>query len=72
MFSFEVALAMIKHGHRMKREGWNGKNMWVELQRPDEHSKMTSDYIFIKTADNHMVPWLASQTDLLADDWSLF
>lgn len=45
--------------------------MWIELQRPDEGSKMTLPYIFMKTADDHLVPWLASQSDMLADDWSL-
>lgn len=66
---FEWALSKLKHGYRVCREGWNGKGMWLELQRPDEHSKMTLPYIFMKTSDGNLVPWVASQTDLLAEDW---
>lgn len=68
---FGWALNQLRAGHRVCRSGWNGKGMWIELQRPDEGSKMTLPYIFMKTADDHLVPWLASQSDMLADDWSL-
>lgn len=54
---------------KFARTGWNGKNQSIELQKPDEHSKMTKPYFFINTVDNGRVPWLASQTDLLAEDW---
>lgn len=54
---------------KFARKGWNGKNMYIELQRPDEHSKMTLPYIFMKTVQGDLVPWLASQTDMLCDDW---
>ena len=56
-------------GERVARAGWNGKNMWVALQVPDNHSKMSLPYVYMKTADHQMVPWLCSQTDLLANDW---
>ena len=52
--------------------GWNGKGMYIEIFNPNENSKMTLPYIFMKTVDNNFVPWLASQTDLLANDWILF
>jgi len=65
---FGSALAVIKAGGRVRREAW--KNMgWIALQRPDEQSKMTLPYIFGATAQGEFVPWLASQTDILADDW---
>ena len=66
-----------------KRSGWNGKGLWWELQTPGANSKMTLPYIFMSypatpasdTAPaNHInarVPWLASQTDVLAEDWAL-
>lgn len=69
--NFGEAIEGLKQGRRVSREGWNGKGMWLELQRPDVHSKMTLPYIFMKTAQNDLVPWLASQTDMLAEDWSL-
>lgn len=63
------AVQAIKSGKRVCRSGWNGKDMWLELQVPDAESKMTKSYIYMKTADDQLIPWLASQTDLLADDW---
>lgn len=66
---FGLALRVLKGGRIVARDGWNGEGMSLELQRPDEHSKMTRPYIFIRTADGQLVPWVASQTDLLADDW---
>ena len=80
--NFGQAIEALKSGKRVAREGWNGKGLSLELQRPDEHSKMTLPYIFMAypsapasdsaPADhiNARVPWLASQTDMLAEDWS--
>jgi hypothetical protein len=67
--NFGEALDHLKRGGFVARKGWNGKGMWLGLQRPEMHSKMTLPYIYMKTADNQMVPWLASQTDMLSDDW---
>jgi Protein of unknown function (DUF2829) len=83
LISFSEALIALKNGQKVAREGWNGKGLSVELQIPDENSKMTLPYIFINypatpasdTAPiNHInarVPWLASQTDILTDDWQI-
>lgn len=68
---FGEAIRALKKGKRVTRPGWNGKGMWLELQKPDENSKMTLPYIFMFTADKHLVPWLASQTDVLAEDWQV-
>ena len=70
-FDFSYALVRLKEGKRVARQGWNGKNMYIELQRPDEYSKMTFPYIFMKTVYDDLVPWVASQTDLLTNDWEL-
>ena len=69
--SFGEAISELKKGNKVTRKGWNGKNMWLELQVPDAHSKMTLPYIYMKTADNNKVPWLASQTDILSEDWEV-
>lgn len=73
---FGGALHALRDGERVARSGWNGKGMWLNLQRPDEHSEMTLPYIYIEYPEGHpaypdgcRVPWLASQTDLLAADW---
>ena len=68
--NFGDALTLLKAGRRVNRYGWNGKGMWLQLQVPDVNSKMTLPYIYMKTADNQLVPWLASQTDVLAEDWN--
>lgn len=62
----------LRSGCKMARDGWNGKGMWIALQRPDANSKMTLPYLYMYTADGQRVPWLASQTDILADDWRLW
>ncbi len=68
---FGYALAALNRGERVSRSGWNGKGMWVKVQRPDAHSKMSLPYIYMKTADDKLVPWLASQTDILSEDWGV-
>jgi hypothetical protein len=73
---FGNALVALKEGKPVFRTGWNGKGLWLELQRPDENSKMTLPYVYInypadaQNTPNARVPWLASQTDLLAEDWN--
>ena len=74
---FGNALNELKAGNKVQRTGWNGKGMWLELQTPDAHSKMTLPYLYLNYPDDAAntpgarVPWLASQTDVLADDWQL-
>jgi len=78
--SFGQAIVALKRGAKVARAGWNGKGIFIGLQVPDENSKMTSPYIYIDTtglqtdnlkAPKSRVPWLASQTDMLADDWEI-
>lgn len=69
MMDFSEALAALKCGARVRRAGWNGPGMWLALQVPDAHSKMTLPYIYLSTVDGDLVPWLASQTDILSRDW---
>ena len=47
-FDFATAITLLKGNKRVARKGWNGKNMWIMAQLPDENSKMThlsSNYI---------------------------
>tara|TARA_R110000851_G_scaffold59347_9_gene137409 strand:- start:16046 stop:16261 length:216 start_codon:yes stop_codon:yes gene_type:complete len=67
--NFGQAIEALKDGENVQREGWNGKNMFLSLQVPDAYSKMTLPYIYMFTADKQRVPWLASQTDILSEDW---
>ncbi len=84
--TFSQALEFIKAGEKMCRAGWNGTGMFVFLV-PGSHFQVNRppllgiypegteiDYqphIDMKTADGTIVPWLASQSDLLAEDWEL-
>lgn len=69
--TFSWALGAMKGGGKVRRTGWNGKGMWIAIQVPDEHSKMKLPYIFMSTVDGKLVPWLASQTDMLSEDWEV-
>ena len=66
-----LAIASMRDGQKVRRSGWNGKGMYLMLQVPDAHSKMTLPYVYMYTAQGDLVPWLCSQTDLLATDWEI-
>ncbi len=86
-FGFDVALFELRAGKKLKRAGWNGKGMFIVLQKGYPHgipiNRNTAEatgiaegtvcrflpYLMMKTADDSFVPWLASQTDILAEDW---
>lgn len=71
MMTIGEAVFMLQSGKRVARSGWNGKGMYLELQIPDANSKMTLPYVYMFTAQRDLVPWLCSQTDLLASDWEI-
>lgn len=75
--TFGLAIEALKQGKRVARAGWNGKGMWLSLTQGYDYSISngvgalleTLPWIGMKTADEKFVPWLASQTDMLAEDW---
>lgn len=84
--SFSAALDLIKAGNRVRRAGWNGKGMFIFLVPGStfvaNHEPLLSilgegtevqyhGHIDMKTAQGYVVPWLASQADLLAEDWQI-
>ncbi len=62
------AVKQLQNGDAVSRENWNGPGQFLRMQVPDENSLMTLPYIYITTVQGDHVPWLASQTDLLARD----
>lgn len=80
---FGSALELLKQGERVAREGWNGKDMFLYLIKGNELSKGLKygygeyvgepsfvDTVAMKTTQNTIVVgWLASQSDMLANDW---
>lgn len=74
--NFSWALNELKLGNRVARKGWNGKGMWLDLVLPEQYTAKNIHngllpWIGMKTADDKFVPWIASQTDLLAEDWEI-
>jgi hypothetical protein len=65
------AIKEMHNGRSVRRAGWNGKGMWLAIQYPDSHSKMGLPYVYMSTVGGKLVPWLCSQTDLLAIDWEI-
>lgn len=70
---FGAAIAHLKADptNHARRAGWNGAGMWIAMQRPDLNSKMSLPYFYMQTVQGDLVPWLASQTDIIAEDWIL-
>lgn len=84
MMNFGDALQALKNGQKVAREGWNGKGMFLFLVPGSTFSVSRSPllgiypegteinycpHVDMKTADGKVVPWLCSQTDMLAEDW---
>lgn len=79
--SFGHAVELMKSGFKMARKGWNGKGMFLLLITQDAwgfecdvdgvDGLVASGFICMKTTDDKLVPWLASQSDILAEDWVL-
>lgn len=80
MFPFGDAIKYLKRGLKVARKGWNGKGQYIMYIDPYDNSQFSIaekstiegtpyPYLAIKTNYNGIVPWIASQTDMLADDW---
>ena len=79
--SFGEAIAAVKEGKRIQRIGWNGKNQYVELATAISYVNPMGEIInvnheavgsaalaFVGTSGVQL-GWLASQADMLAEDW---
>ena len=84
--TFGHALVSLKEGAKLARSGWNGKGMFIYLVPANSYPAQTGAakshfgenamvpygaYLAMKTAQDTVVPWLASQGDVLADDWEI-
>lgn len=84
MMNFGSALQALKNGQKVAREGWNGRGMFLFLVPgsvfkvnrapllgiyPEGTEINYCPHVDMKTADGKVVPWLCSQTDMLAEDW---
>jgi hypothetical protein len=86
MRNFGEALVALKFGQKVARQGWNGKGMFLYFVPEGQYPARTAiakaewgedglvpyqPYIAMKTVQGTVVPWLASQTDMLAEDWEV-
>jgi hypothetical protein len=69
--NFSSALNSLKEGLKLTRANWNGKNQFVQVQVPDALSRMTLPYIYMTTVTGDRIPWVASHSDLLSNDWEI-
>jgi hypothetical protein len=81
------AVKEMQDGRRVRRAGWNGKGMWlcivpasswylynlpaIHTKENEPHTRGQCSWVGMKTATEEFIPWLCSQTDLLAIDWEL-
>lgn len=86
-FTFGWALELLKKGHCVNRKGWNGKNMFIFLV-PGSTFKVNREpllgifeegteinywgHIDMRATDGRIGPWVASQTDMLSEDWQMY
>lgn len=81
--SFGEAIKLLKEGKRLQREGWNGKNQYIELATNIsyknakgeiinvEHEAIGNNAIAFVGTSGVQIGWLASQSDMLAADWKI-
>ena len=85
--NFSDALSLLKQGVKVCRIGWNGKDLFLYYVPAGRYAPCTDagkklagpdgkvaygGYIAMKTTQGNVVPWLASQTDVLAEDWCVY
>lgn len=80
-FGFDIAIRLVKTGHKVKRSGWNGKDQYIELatnvsfKNPQgeiinvHHNDMGNHAIAFHGTSGVQLGWLASQSDMLSEDW---
>ncbi|MCI8396179.1 MAG: DUF2829 domain-containing protein [Clostridia bacterium] len=82
-FDFGKAIKLIKNGKRVQRKGWNGKGQYIELATNisyknakgelinAEHEAIGNKAIAFVGTSGVQLGWLASQADMLAEDWKI-
>ena len=82
--NFGQAIEAVKDGKKAKRQGWNGKNQYIELATcvsyknaqgeiaNVDHAQMGNKAIAFVGTSGIQLGWLASQADMLSEDWEIF
>ena len=81
--TFGEAIKAVKNGSRISREGWNGKEQYVELAKcisyvnpagytvNAQHQDIGNNALAFVGTRGVQLGWLASQSDMLAEDWMI-
>ena len=81
--TFSEALEFLKQGKKVARNGWNGKNQYLEFASNisfvdfngevinAEHEAIGNKVIVFYGTSGIQVGWLASQSDILSEDWKV-
>ena len=67
---FGGAIHTMIGGSKVRRIAW-AREVWLCLQKPDDHSKMTRPYFYKQEGEANCVPWIPTFDDMLADDWEM-
>lgn len=68
--TFGWALELLKRGGKVARHGWNGKGMFVAQQNSGHPvNPMNLAFLYMSNVEGKLIPWVASQSDLLSEDW---
>lgn len=80
--NFGWAIAALKRGEKVSRKGWNGKKQYIQLASGIsyvtsdgkivncEHDTIGNQAIAFVGTSGVQMGWLASQADMLAEDWT--
>ena len=66
---FEDAFKAIKNGAKIRLISWES-DVYISLQIPDVHSKMTAPYMYV-TSRYGQVPWMPTQIEIMSDQWEV-
>lgn len=81
---FGTAIKFVKQGYKIQRAGWNGKEQYIELATclsyknavgeiiNAEHKAIGNQALAFVGTSGVQIGWLASQSDMLAEDWKVF
>lgn len=72
LFGFGDAYKFLERGFCVTKKSWHKSGMFLTMQFPDKHSKMTAPYVYITIDSNYRVPWHPSQADMSEKDWILY
>jgi len=76
-FNFSEALVLLKKGYMLARKNWNEKDIFIflvpingfKIKMPNGTEMNSQQCIYLKTTQNNIIPWMPSQSDILAEDW---